>query len=86
MSSQPAMFESRAQKLGLIGGRSPKSMAARTKKQLNNIRGKLTTLAAPYADIDNNIDLELNALLGEFDEFAAAIDDTVEWLLEEAPY
>lgn len=80
------MFESRAQKLGLTGSRSPKSMAARTKRSLNKHRAALEKLAAPYEEINSGVQLELDELMAKFDEFAQCLDETVEWLGEEAPY
>jgi len=80
------MFESRAKKLGLVGNRSPKSMAARTKKSINKIKERIEVLAAPYAEIYNPLELDLQSLLDHFDEFAASIDEAIEFLEEEAPY
>lgn len=80
------MFESRAQNLGLVGGRSPKAMAARTKRSLVSIRARIEKLALPYAEIDEGVEIQLQDLLVEFDEFENKITETAEWLLEEAPY
>ena len=78
------MFETRAQEIGLIGGRSPKALAARTKRSLDKMRARLVELAAPYQDVNSNIQLELDALVTQFDEFATTLDGVTEWLLEEA--
>ena len=80
------MFETRAQRLGLVGARSPKAMAARTKRSIAKIRERIEALAAPYAEIDEGVEYDLQELLDRFDEFAERIDETVEWLQEEAPY
>ena len=80
------MFETRAQKLGLVGSRSPKAMASRTNRSLASIRSRLEKLAAPYEEIDGGIELELWELLGQFDQFAQRVRETTEWLNEEAPY
>ena len=80
------MFETRAQQIGLTGGRNPKAMAARTKKSLVSIRTRIEGLAAPYAEIDNGVELELQDLLNRFDDFEQKINETTEWLLDEAAY
>ncbi len=80
------MFESRAQQLGLIGLKSPKAMVARSKRTLKKVREQLSALAAPYEDIDSNVQFELDGLIAKFDEFAQYLDDTAKWLGEEAPY
>lgn len=80
------MFESRAEKLGLTGSRSPKSMAARTKRQINTIREKIAKLSQPWEEIDCGLELEVAELLGHFDEFTRSIENTADWLLEEAEY
>lgn len=78
------MFESRAQDIGMTGGRSPKALAARTKRSLAKIRERLVELATPYQDVDSNVQFELDELVDHFDEFAKTLDDVTEWLNEEA--
>lgn len=80
------MFESRAQKLGLVGARSPKAMASRTKRSLRSIRARIETLAAPYEEIDSNVELIHEELLAKFDEFEKSLDEVADWMNEEAPY
>lgn len=74
------MFPTRAEQLHI----KPKVLAARTRKALEHHRQRLTTLALPYADIDNSVEGALDDLLAAFDDFAARINDTVEWLNETA--
>jgi hypothetical protein len=76
------MFPTRAQQIGV----KPKVLAARTLKALAHHRQRLTTLALPYADIDNSVEGALDDLLAAFDEFAGRINETIEWLNEPANY
>ncbi len=80
------MFESRAQKLGLVGARSPKQMAARSKRSIASIRSRIEALSAPYEDIDEGVRIELDELMAAFDQFEQKLNETVQWLLDEAPY
>lgn len=78
--SQPTMFPTRAQDLGI----KPKVLLARTKTSLAYQREALTQLALPYADVDNSVEGALQDLLAAFDAFEAHVIGTAEWLNEEA--
>lgn len=67
-------------------GWTPKRLAAQTRRSLNSARAKLERLAVPWAEIDNSVQYNLDTLLAAFDEFERSLEDSVEWLLEEAPY
>ena len=64
----------------------PKVLAARTKRSLKSIRERISKLAEPWAEIDDNLRLAVSDLLAEFDDFERSIDDTVEWLHETVDY
>ncbi|WP_409562665.1 hypothetical protein [Hyphomicrobium sp. MC8b] len=74
-----SLIPSRAETLGV----KPKVILALTKKQLAFHRERLTSLAAPYADVDNSVHGALAELLHAFDEFEAHVTDTAAWLYRE---
>lgn len=78
--SQRTMFPTRAQDLGI----KPKVLIARTRKALRFHRTGMTSLALPYADIDNSIEGALQELLAAFEAFEAHVVATAEWLDQEA--
>ena len=76
------LHQTRAEAIGC----KPKVLAARTKRSLKSIRERISKLAAPWEEIDDNLRLEVDELLAQLDAFEESIDETVEWLHETADY
>lgn len=70
----------------MAGNMTPKRLAAQTRRSLNSARATIERLAIPWADIDNSVEVELRDLLEAFDKFEKGVKESVDWLLEEAPY
>jgi hypothetical protein len=70
------LFPTRAENLAI----KPKVLVARTRKALDHHRERLSTLAAPYAEIDNSVSGALSELMAAFDDFEAHVMATADWL------
>ncbi|ESX24167.1 hypothetical protein [Mesorhizobium sp. LSJC264A00] len=80
-SSSPQPFERPTE---ASPGIKPKVLAARTQKALANCRQQMERLAAPWGDVDSSVENALTDLLNAFDDFKKQIEETVEWLNQEA--
>ena len=76
------LHQTRAEAIGC----KPKVLAARTKRSLKSIRERISKLATPWEEINDNLRLEVPELLARFDAFEESIDETVDWLNQTAPY
>lgn len=82
MARQGTLTRRRCDAIGV----KPKVLAARTRRSLRGLRERIDALAAPWMDIDDNIRLEVDELLAQFDEFERSIEETVKWLHEEVDW
>lgn len=61
-------------------GCKPKVLQARVKKRLASIRAQVAGLGVAFEDIDQSIVGEAEDMLARFDDFAAAVQHSVDWL------
>lgn len=61
-------------------GCKPKVLQARVKKRLASIRAQVAGLGLAFEEIDQSIVGEADALLLRFEEFAASVQHSVDWL------
>jgi hypothetical protein len=65
-------------------GITPRTLAARSKKAIEEIEKRIDALAEPYADVDNSVEGARQELAAAFDKSKATILDTQRYLEESA--
>lgn len=66
----------------LPGNKTPKQLAAQTKRQMAQIRANIEKLSEPWADVDNSVDGAKDQLMAAFEDFERHINGAVQYLLE----